>query len=262
MDLGLKGKTVLITGASKGIGRAIAEEFAAEGANLSICARGIEDLEKAAANLRSEGTSVMAVQADVTNLEDVQKVIDDTIKEFGGIDILVNNAGDAWIGHTIDTTDEEWRQCMEVNLYSAVRFTRGVAPHMRTRGGGRIINISTISGHTPVAIMPDYNSAKAAMLAFSKTMSYELAPDNILVNSVCPAFIESPLWERIADALIPAMGEDRETVYQNLVNQFVALKRFGTVKDVSGMVAFLASDRASFMTGSVYDVDGGFQKSL
>ncbi len=100
------------------------------------------------------------------------------------------------------------------------------------------------------------------MLAFAKTISYELAPDNILVNSVCPAFIHSSLWERTADALIPAMGEDRETVYQNLVNQFVALKRFGTVEDVSGITVFLASDRASFMTGSVYDVDGGFQKSL
>ena len=149
MDLGLKGKVALITGASKGLGRAIAEEFANEGVHVSICARGEEDLAKAAVGLRQSGVTVVVTQADVTKMDDVQHVLDETIQHLGRIDVLVNNAGDAWVGHMVTTTDEEWRYCMEVNLYSAVRFTRGVVPHMRQHGGGRIINMSTVGGHTP-----------------------------------------------------------------------------------------------------------------
>ena len=133
---------------------------------------------------------------------------------------------------------------------------------MRKLGGGRIINISTVGAHTPPPYVPDYDAAKAAMLTFSKATSFELAPDNILVNCVCPALIHTPLWDTLADGMIPALGKNREEVFQGLVNQFIALKRMGRVEEVSGLVAFLASERASFMTGSIYDVDGGFQKSI
>ena len=136
MDLGLKGKCALVTGASKGLGQAIAEELAKEGAHLSLCARGKEDLAKTATEMRAHGVKVVAIPADVTIAADVQRVIDETIKQLGQIDILINNAGDVWVDHTVNTTDEEWRSCIEVNLYSAVPFTRGVVPHMRRQGVG------------------------------------------------------------------------------------------------------------------------------
>ncbi len=130
MDLGLKGKVALITGASKGLGRAIAEELAKEGVHVSICARGKEDLEKAAAGLRQHGGTVVAVQADATKMDDVQRVIDETVKQLGRIDILVNNAGEAWVGHTVNTTDEEWRYCIEVNLYSTGKWGQVLQYHI------------------------------------------------------------------------------------------------------------------------------------
>jgi len=263
MDLGLKGKVALVTGASKGLGQAIADEFAKEGAHLSICARGKEDLDKAAEGLRQHGVKVVATQADVASAGDVQCVIDGTIKQLGRIDVLINNAGDGWLSHALNTTDEEWLYCLEVNLMSAVRFMRGAVPHMRKQGGGgRIINMSTASAHTPLQTMHDYSSAKAGMLAFSKSAAFELAPDNILVNCVCPAVIHSPLWEKLADSAVGVFGTNRDEVYQNLANQFVPLKRFGLAKEVSGLVAFLASERSSFITGSRFDVDGGMTKSI
>jgi NAD(P)-dependent dehydrogenase (short-subunit alcohol dehydrogenase family) len=261
MDLGLGGKKVLVTAASKGIGRAIAEEFAREGADVAICARGKPDLDEAVSALREHGVEALGIPADVTRADDVENVVRATIDGLGRIDVLVNNAGDAWFGRSVETTDEEWASCLDINLHSTVRFTRAVVPHMRRQGGGRIINISTVGAHSPIPGMIDYEAAKAAMLSFSKSMANELAADDILVNAVCPALIHTPLWGRLADSLIPQAGATREDVFQGLA-QLLPVARLGTPAEVSGLVTFLASERAKFITGVAYNVDGGYTKSM
>jgi 3-oxoacyl-[acyl-carrier protein] reductase len=263
MDCGLRDKVVLVTGASKGIGRGIAEGFAREGAHVALCARGAADLSIAADALRAYGVKVVVVQADVTNVQEVQEVVDATLSSLGPIDVLVNNAGEGWLGRSWDTTDEQWQYAIDVNLLSAVRFTRLVVPNMRARGGGRIINIASVGGHTMIPGLADYQTAKAGLIAFAKSMSLDLAPDNILVNCVCPGPIRTPLWDRLADAAIRSgtLGNTPEEVYKQFAAQHIPLGRHGTVEEVAAVVVFLASAQASYITGSAYDVDGGFTKS-
>jgi 3-oxoacyl-[acyl-carrier protein] reductase len=262
MKLGLEGKVALVTGGSKGIGRATAEAFAEEGAHVSICARGAQSLAAAAEGLRRFGVTVVATTADVNRAEDVERVVEATLEVTGRIDVLVNNAGDIAVGRTVATSDDEWRATLETNVLGAVRFTRAVVPHMRRAGGGRIVNVGSVFGHTvPMAGSVDYNASKAALISFSRTMAVELAADGILVNTVCPGWVETPMLERILDEARPVLAAaDPRQVWQAF-ESLLLIKRMGRVDEVASLIAYLASARAAYVTGSVYDIDGGFPKS-
>ena len=195
MDLGLKDKIVLVTGGSKGIGRAVAEAFAVEGTKVAIAARGAEELEKVAREIsKNTGSEALAIAADATKADDIVRMTETTIKRFGTVHVLINNAGGVGAFAPFEElTDDDWLQALNFNVLSAVRATRTVLPYMRKQKWGRIINISSESGSQPDAFMPHYNASKAAMNNLTKSLSKAYAKDGILVNTVSPAFIMTPL---------------------------------------------------------------------
>lgn len=254
MDLGLNGKVAVVTGGSKGIGRSIVLDFASEGCRIAFSARGIENLEATAKEARERGAELLPIAADMTDSGDVDRLINETVEAFGGIDILVNNVGGSRGGGTWDTLDEDWDMVFDLNLFAAVRTTRLVIPIMRQRGGGRVINISSIYGRESGGAMT-YNASKASMISWSKSVSKQLASDGILVNVVAPGSVIFPggSWER-------KQKEDAAFI-ANFVKTEMPLGRFGCPEEVSAMVTFLASARASLMTGTCINVDGGQSRS-
>lgn len=257
MDLAIKGKTAIVTGGSLGIGRAVTVELAHEGANVVCAARSAANLQQTAALAKDSDGQVITFEQDCSTPDAPSRVVGAALDKFGRVDILVNNLGTGWLNHGWDTQDETWAFVMNFNLFSAVRFTREVVPHMKRQGWGRIINMSSVSGHSGFPAMGDYNASKAGMIMWSKTLSRELGPE-ITVNSICPACIETPLWESLADQLKGTEGETAEEVYQNVAAKNLVMGRYGTPEEVSGLVAFVASDRASFLTGACLNIDGGF----
>ena len=267
MDLKLKGKSVLVTGASKGIGKAIAEAFAAEGARVALTARSKNELESLAAAIHDRGGEAIAKAADVTNPAEVHALIEYVIAQFGTVHVLVNNAGGVQDGFPKfdDVSDADWLKTFDVNLFSAVRLTRGVLPYMRRQHWGRIINMSSELALQPDADMPHYAAAKAAILNLTKSLSKACASDGILVNAVSPSVIATPSVEEMAEETAKRMGISAAEVLARFLAKrrpHLELRRPGAVEEVAAVVLFLASESASFMTGTNVRIDGGAVASV
>jgi 3-oxoacyl-[acyl-carrier protein] reductase len=255
MELGLREKVALVTGGSRGIGRSIALGFAEEGCRVVVCARGAERLEATAAELRATGSEVLAVPADVTRESDRRSLLDETLRTFGRIDVLVNNAGGGGAPTFMETTDEQWRDAFDLNVWSGIHLSRLVVPQMRQQGGGSIMFISSIYGRESGG-RPAYMTVKAAEISLAKALAREVAPHNIRVNTIAPGSILFPggSWERRC--------QDDPDGMARFVQSDMPLGRFGRPDEVANVAVFLASERASLMVGACVNVDGCQSRSL
>jgi 3-oxoacyl-[acyl-carrier protein] reductase len=263
MELGLGGRRAVVTGGTKGIGRAVADELLSEGASVSFCSRHGDEVKEAEGELRAahadrEGTRVFGFTADVTHAGEVARFVEDAAAALGGIDILVNNAGAAHPGNFETLSDEDWQHDLDVKLFSQIRCTRAALAHLRRSPAPRVVNINAVYGKYPDPAFFATTVNRAACLSLTKALAQEFGPEGILVNSVNIGFVVTPQWENIRTRRAPDL--DATAFFSRLAEAEVPLGRFGRVDEVSGVVAFLASDRASYITGAMVDVAGGMGK--
>jgi len=260
MDMGLGGKVAIITGGSVGIGLAVAEALAAEGANVVICARGKERVEAEAARIaKNHGVKTLGVACDVATPEGCQTIIDAAAK-MGGADILVNNAGTGSNETIQEADDAKWQYYWDLHVMAAVRLGRGLVPQMKLKGGGVVLHNASICAVQPLWYEPIYNTTKAALMMFSKNLSSEVVGDNIRVNCINPGLILTPDWIKTAKQLA---GEDGyEAHLQGVADEAGGMKRFASPQELANFFVFLCSDKASYSTGSTYFVDGGWLNTV
>jgi 3-oxoacyl-[acyl-carrier protein] reductase len=262
MDLGLKGRVAIVAAASKGLGRAVAEELARDGAEVAICARSAANLKNAADTIRkATGHEVFSQALDVTRADAVHDFVAAVHKRFGRVDICVTNAGGPPSKKFIDISLEDWRNAFELTLMSAVYFAREVLPLMRQRHWGRLIAITSVSVKQPIDNLLLSNSIRAGVTGLMRTLANEFGPDGITVNCVCPGYTLTERLDELAEIQAKNAGLSREKIFERLSAQ-VPLGRVGKPEELAGMVAFLASERASYITGCSIAVDGGYVKSL
>jgi 3-oxoacyl-[acyl-carrier protein] reductase len=263
VDLGLTGRRAIVTGGSKGLGQAIAAELVGEGTSVSICSRNAAELADTEAQLRQQagpGVTVHARACDVTDPVQVSDYVAAATAALGGLDILVNNAGGARPGQFATLTDEDWHADIEVKLFSQIRCIRAALPDLRRSGAPRVININALYGHYPDPSFLASSVNRASCLSLSKALAIDLGGEGILVNSVNIGFVETPQWANIHRRRAPDTPADE--FFGQLAKDEVPLRRFGQPDEVAGLVAFLASDRASYIAGASIDVGGGMGKYL
>jgi 3-oxoacyl-[acyl-carrier protein] reductase len=254
MNIDLSDKRVIVTGASRGIGRAIARAFAAEGARVAICARGREDVEAASRDLQGTAQAVIARAVDVTDTAAVQTFVAEVADTWGGVDVLVNNAGQGRGGNLDTLTPEAILEHANILQMGHFRFVQAVVPHMRKQGGGRIIEINALAGiiPTPDGIPSVIN--RAACVALSRSLGMSLAKENILVNSLNMGWIDTGQWDRHYREMGPGVSREE---FDEMVMKVVPVGRYGKPEDVAGMALFLASEYASFISAASIDIAGG-----
>lgn len=264
MDLGIDDRTALVTGGSKGIGKSVAEALTREGCRVAICARGQDELATATdviTDIDGDTNEPLAVQADITEDEDVSRLVETVVDEFGSIDILINNVGRTGPFEDFhEVSQEEWEEVFETNVKGTARVTREVLPHMREQEWGRIVNVASDAGIMPHAEMPQYNASKAAMINVTRSLARTYGEEGILVNAVAPTTTKTPLVE----SMFKEMAEANNITPEEAESQFLAeekpqivFDRTAEPEEVADVITFLASERASFVTGSTYRVDGG-----
>lgn len=262
MDLQLRDKVAIVNGASQGIGLAIARMLAGEGAQVVITARRESPLNAAAESIHAETqASVLAVPSDVRRADDCVQIVARTIERFGRVDILVNNDGAPPLGRLDEFDDTAWDKAVQRNLMSVVRMVRQVVPPMRAAGGGRIVNITALSALQPIVGFGLSVATWAGVIGFAKTLSREVGPYGITVNTICPGRIATERLEKVDGKRAADAGKDVHKLVEDL-QQEIPLQRLGKPEDVAALVAFLVSSQASFITGVTIQIDGGRLGSL
>lgn len=257
MNLDLDGKVAIVGGASQGIGYGIARALAREGAAVAITARREADLQAAAGRLRAEtGAQVLPVPADCRRADDCARVAEATRRELGGIDILVNNDGAPPLGPVLSFDDAAWAKAVDQNLMYVVRMTREVVPSMKERGGGGILNITAISAIQPIPGFALSVATWSGVIGYAKTLSLEVAPFGINVNTICPGYIDTMRLQKV----FAAGGEDADVVKARLTDE-IPMKRIGTVDDIASLAALLVSPKGRYVTGTAIQVDGGLLRA-
>jgi len=262
MELGLSGRAAVVSGASRGIGKAIAHALAEEGAKVAICARHEDNLRIAEREIEaSTGAEVLGVKADVNSVEDIRMLVTKTYNTFGRIDILVNNTGGPPSKPFLATSEEDWRSAFNQLFMSVVFACQEVAAYMKKARWGRIINMNSMAAKQPVENLILSNSLRAGIIALTKTLSNEFAEYNILVNSVCPGFTLTDRVKELAQAESQRTGRATGDIVQDMAKT-IPLRRLAQPREIADLVVFLASERASFITGATYQVDGGWIKGI
>lgn len=262
MDLGIRGKVAVVAASSKGLGRAVAEELAAEGANLVLCARGEEALRQTADSIRKRsGVDVVYVAADVSAQAGLDRVAGTALDRFGRVDILVNNSGGPPSGPFESYTPEMWESATRLLLFSVVGLVGAVLPGMKERRWGRILNVTSIAVKQPVEGLMLSNSLRSAVTGFARTLANEVAPFNVTVNNLMPGYTRTDRMEQLARAAAERSGAPIEETFARWEKE-IPMGRLGEPREFGALAAFLASERASYITGSSIAVDGGWIRAL